>query len=208
MRKGIVACAGMIVGLVLLLAGFFGPWYVIDATGLLGQDYHARLFLTKMELQAQGQDIYVSMGYAEAKSYAQNMNMNQESFTAIDTAFYLTAFALVTAILAVLFMAAFVFEKGTPKIMKITGGLCAFLTFLLTLLPALYFMNTEFVKESNGFWFDISILGLSVTGGPGYAWYLIIVVAILAVICAAAFFVKNVTPKVASVEKAMSPTKE
>src|SRR5512136_1124517 len=104
MRKGIVAFVGMLGALVLLFIGFLGPWYAIDATGIMGADYHARLFLTKMELQAQGQNIFVSMGYADAKTNAQNMNMNVESFTTIDTAFYLTLFALFTAVLAVLFM--------------------------------------------------------------------------------------------------------
>src|SRR5512136_1277965 len=100
MRKGIIATIGMIGAFVLLCIGFQGPWYVIDATGVMGADYHARLFLTKMELQAQGQSIFVSMGYTEAKTYAQNMNLNMESFAMIDTALYLTLLALLTGTLA------------------------------------------------------------------------------------------------------------
>ncbi len=208
MRKGIVAFAGMLGGLVLLFIGFLGPWYAIDATGILGADYHARLFLTKMELQAQGQNIFVSMGYADAKTNAQNMNMNVESFTTIDTAFYLTLFALFTAVLAVLFMAAFVFEKGASKTMKRAGGGCAFLTFLLTLLPALYFMNTEFVENSSGFWFSLSFFGMTVTGGPGYAWFLMIIVAGISVICAAVILLKKIPPVISSVEKDVSSVNE
>ena len=51
MRKGIVACAGMIVGLVLLVVAFLGPWYMINATGMLGADYTMELFLTRMEVK-------------------------------------------------------------------------------------------------------------------------------------------------------------
>lgn len=199
MRKGIIATVGMIGALVLLCVGFLGPWYVIDATGIMGADYHARLFLTKMELQAQGQSIFVSMGYAEAKTYAQNMNLNMESFGMIDTALYLTLLALLTGVLAVVFMSAFVFEKGKARMVKLAGGSCAFLTFLLTLLPALYFMNTEFVENSGGFWFTLSLFGLKVSGGPGYAWYLMIVVAIISVVCGGAILLKKVPVSVISV---------
>jgi len=205
MRKGISTCVGMIGGLVLLIVGFFGPWYVIDMTGILGADYHAGLFLTRMELQAQGQGIFLSMGYAEVKNYAQNIPMNMESFAVIDTAFFLTVLALVTAVLAIFFMGAFVFEKGKPKTMKYGGGLLAFLTFLLTLVPALYFMNTEFVKNSNGFWLKLSIFGMTVTGGPGYAWYLMLVVAGISVICAVAILLKKIPSADSSAEKTVPP---
>ena len=200
MRKGIITTIGMIGAFVLLCVGFLGPWYVIDATGIMGADYHARLFLTTMELQAQGQSIFVSMRYTEAKTYAQNMNLNVESFAMIDTALYLSLFALLTGVLAVMFMSAFVFEKGKPRMMKLAGGGCAFLTFLLTLLPALYFMNTEFVENSSGFWFTLSFFGLKVSGGPGYAWYLMIVVAIISVICAGSILLKKVPVSVVSVD--------
>ena len=205
MRKGIVVCLGMIGGFVLLLLGFLGPWYVIDTTGILGADYHAGLFLTRMELQAQGQGIYVSMGYDEVKTKAQNLPMNMESFAIIDTAYFLTVLALITGVFAIFFMSAFVFEKGNRKTMKYGGGLCAFLTFLLTLIPALYFMNTEFVENSNGFWMKFSIFGMTVTGGPGYAWYLMLLVAGISVICALAILLTKITSSDSSTEKTVPP---
>ena len=205
MRKGIAACAGMICGLVLLFVGFLGPWYVINA-GILGSDYHAGLFLTKMELRAPGQDIFVSMGYAEAETNAQNLHMNTESFAVIDIALYLTLLGLVTTVLSVLFIAAFVFEKGKPKTMKLMGGCFAFLTFLLTLLPALYFMNTEFVENSGGFWFNLSLFGMTFSGGPGYAWYLMLVVAVISLICATVVLLIKIQPADASTEKVVPPS--
>ena len=51
---------------------------------------------------------------------------------------YLTLFAMVTALIALIGMAAFVFHLGTPKIMKYVGGGFGLLTFLLALVPALY----------------------------------------------------------------------
>jgi hypothetical protein len=210
MRKGIVALICMIVGLVLLIVSFFGPWYTINATGLLKTEYSAGFYLTRMELQRNigGQDVSLSMGYADAKMNIEGTALNVESFALIETAMYLTFLAIVTTIIAIIFMAAFVFQKGNQKMMKLGSGFFGVLTFLLTLLPALYFMNAEFVENISGFWFGITILGIEITGSPGYAWYLMIVVAIIAVICAAAFFVKKVTPEAASVEKVVSPKNE
>jgi len=202
MRKGIVACAGMNLALVLLVVAFLGPWYMVNATGMLGADYTMELFLTRMEVQGNlgGQGVSLSMGYAEAKANLQSTDVSVESFAMIETAMYLTLLAMVTAVIAVVCMAAFVFNKGTPRTMKLLGGLFGILTFLLTLLPALYFMNTKFVENSSGFWFSLSALGMTLSGGPGYAWYLMIVVAVIAVISAVAILIKKIVPEGASSE--------
>jgi hypothetical protein len=202
MRKGVVACAGMIFALVLLVVAFLGPWYLVNATGLLGADYDMELFLTRMEVKGSlgGQDVSLSMGYPEAKTSTQSTDVNVESFATIETAMYLTLLAMVTAVIAAVCMAAFVFNKGKPKTMKLVGGLFGLLTFLLTLMPALYFMNTKFVENSSGFWFSLSAFGMTLSGGPGYAWYLLIVVAIIAVISAVAILLKKIVPEAASPE--------
>jgi hypothetical protein len=155
-----------------------------------------------MEVQGTfaGQDISLSMGYAEAKVYAPNTDVNVESFAAINTAMYLTLLAMVTTFIAIICMAAFVFNKEKPKTMKLVGGLFGLLTFLLTLIPALYFMNTKFVENSSGFWFSLSAFGMTLSGGPGYAWYLIMVVAIIAVISAVAILFKKIVPEATSPE--------
>ena len=202
MRKGIVACGGMIVGLVLLITSFFGPWYMINATGMLGADYSMGLFLTRLEVQGNlgGQDVLLSMEYAEAKAKMQSTDVNVESFTTINTAMYLTLLAMVTALIVIICMVVYVFNKGKLKTMKLMSGLFGILTFLLALLPALYFMSTGFVENSSGFWFSQSALGMRLSGGPGYAWYLMIVVAFIAVISAVAILLKKIVPEVASSE--------
>ena len=203
MKQGMIACASMICGLILLFIAFLGPWYTISASGILGAKYNVGLYLTRMEVQGTfaGQDISLSMGYAEAKVYAPNTDVNVESFAAINTAMYLTLLAMVTTFIAIICMAAFVFNKEKPKTMKLVGGLFGLLTFLLTLIPALYFMNTKFVENSSGFWFSLSAFGMTLSGGPGYAWYLLIVVAIIAVISAVAILLKKIVPEGASSEK-------
>ena len=203
MRKGIVACAGMTLALVLLVVAFLGPWYIVSGSGILGANYNVGLYLTRMEVQGTfaGQDISLSMSYAEAKVKAPNTDVNVESFTAINTAMYLTLLAMVTAFIAIICMAAFVYNKGKTKTMKVMGGLFGILTFLLALLPALYFMYTGFVENSSGFWFSQAALGMRLSGGPGYAWYLMIVVTIIAVISAVAILIKKIVPEGASSEK-------
>jgi hypothetical protein len=210
MRKGIVACSGMILALVLLVVAFLGPWYMVNATGMLGADYTMELFLTRMEVQGnlKGQGVSLSMGYAEAKANLQSTDVNMESFAMIETAMYLALLAMVTSLIAIICMIAIVYNKGKPKTMKLMGGLFGILTFLLVLLLAVYFMNTKFVENSSGFWFRLSAFGMTLSGGPGYAWYLMIVVAIIAAISAVAILLQKIVPKEKSPETPLQSTKK
>jgi hypothetical protein len=208
MRKGVVSFGGMIVGLVLLVVAFMGPWYTMNLSGALGIDGHAEFYLTRMEIKGtffNNQDLSISVGYADAKENAQSVGANTDSFTIIENAMYLTLFAMVTNLIALIGIAAFVFRLGTPKIMKYLGGGFALLTFVLALAPALYVMNTKFAENTSGFWFSQSLIGVTVTGGPGYGWYLMIVVAIIALICGIAILVKKMIPEATSSEKVTPP---
>ena len=49
MRKGVVSFSGMIVGMVLLVVAFMGPWYTMNLSGALGMDGQVGFFLTRME---------------------------------------------------------------------------------------------------------------------------------------------------------------
>ena len=202
MRKGIVACASMIFGLILLFVAFLGPWYTINGSGALGVNYNVGFYLTKMEAKGTipGQDISLSMSYTDVKENAQMVGVNIESFAVINTAMYLTLCAIITALIAVIGIIAFIFNKGKPKTMKWLGGGFGFLTFFLALVPALYVMSTGFAENSNGFWFSQSVLGVTVSGGPGYAWYLMMVVAIISVISAVAILLKKIAPEATSPE--------
>jgi hypothetical protein len=202
MRKGGVACASMIFGLILLFVAFLGPWYTINGSGALGVNYNVGFYLTKMEAKGTipGQDISLSMSYTDVKENAQMVGVNIESFAVINTAMYLTLCAIITALIAVIGIIAFIFNKGKPKTMKWLGGGFGFLTFFLALVPALYVMSTGFAENSNGFWFSQSVLGVTVSGGPGYAWYLMMVVAIISVISAVAILLKKIAPEATSPE--------
>jgi len=207
MRKGVVSFGGMIVGLVLLVVAFMGPWYAMSLSGALGMDGHVEFYLTRMEAKGtfNNQVISISTGYANAKENAQSVGANVESFTIIENAMYLTFFAMVTNLIALIGIAAFVFRLGTPKIMKYLGGGFALLTFVLALVPALYVWNTKFAEDISGFWFSQSAYGVTITGGPAYAWYLMLAVAILALICGVAILLKKIVPETTSSEKNIPP---
>ncbi len=208
MRKGAASFGGMIVGLVFLVVAFIGPWYYsINLNEALGIDAHIELYLTRMETKGiyYNQDLSVSVGYADFKETAQSMGVILDSFTIIENAMYLTFFAMVTNLIALIGIAAFVFHLGSPKIMKYVGGGFALLTFVLALVPALYVMNTKFAQNTSGFWFSQSVFGMTVTGGPGYAWYLMIIVAIIALICGVAILAKKIVPEMTSSEKVTPP---
>jgi hypothetical protein len=67
------------------------------------------------------------------------------------------------------------------------GGIFGILTFILALIAPLYFMTSAFLESYGniGFWNEF--------GGPGYAWYLMIIAAIIALISSVPLFKKIAT---------------
>ena len=198
----------MICGLVFLFLSFLGPWYTINATGILGADYHVGLYLTQMDLQRiiGNQEVSLSLDYTDAEMYMHDINVNVESFALIETAMYLTLLALGTAVTAIGVITAFILEKRKQRTMIFGGVFFSLMTFLLTLVLALYFMTGDFVENTSDFWFSFTALGINVSGGPGYAWYLMFVVAVLAVISAVILlFMKTPNPEVADKKTTISP---
>jgi hypothetical protein len=185
MKKIFVSYVVMIGALVLLFLSFLGPWYTINTTGILGADYHVGFYLTRMELQRiiGNQEVFLSVDYTDAEMYTQDINVDVESFALIKTAMYLTLLALGTAVTAIGVMTAFILEKVKTRALKLGGVFFSLLTFLITLVIALYFMTGDFVENTSGFWFSFTALGMNFSGGPGYAWYLMVVVAVLEVLC-------------------------
>jgi hypothetical protein len=76
------------------------------------------------------------------------------------------------------------------------------------LIPVVYVMNTKFAENINGFWFKESVLGVTVMGGPGYAWYLMVAAAIIAFVCAVAFLMKKTVPKESAIDTAAPPIQQ
>ena len=209
MQKGIIACGGMVVGLVLLVMALFGPWYTISGSGsgVLGTDYTVNMYLTQMEAQGtvMGQTISYSVRYADAAENAQNQGINTESFAVINNAMYLTVAACIMAVVSIIAIVVFLLEKGKRNMLRYLGGSTGMLTCILSIVPAVYFMMTGFTSANTGFWYSQEAMGFTSSGGPGYAWYLMIAVAVITGVSAVTVLLrKNATP-VQSVQDAAPP---
>lgn len=171
MKKGGVTLIGMIVALVFILIGFFGPWYTLSIMGV-----DASYGLTSAEIAG------VSYSYGEQES---QMGDAKGIF---DNTMYMTIIALIFAIIAIIGILGAAFNFGNPNTMGKIGGIFGILTFLLAIIAPLYFMTSGLLDslESGmeiGFWNEL--------GGPGYAWYLMIIAAIIALISSIPMFKKQ-----------------
>lgn len=193
MRKVLFTLGGMSITLLLLFIAFLGPWYMINGSGILGTNYEMDFYLTRIEAKGtfSGQDLLLSMRYSEFQEIGQSLPVNTESFTMIETAMYLTLFALFCAFLSVISSAAVLFLKTSRKTAKLFGAGFGTLTFVLSIVPALYFMNVVFVEYSTEFWFNLTILGVRISGEPGYGWYLMIAAAGIALMSTAALLLEK-----------------
>lgn len=202
MKKGIIALIGMIVALVFVLVAFFGPWYTMNVKSSVSgaeMDYNVGMYLTKMEMKGNvmGQDSSMSISYADAKSQAVAAGVNTDSFKIIDYTMYLTIGAIITAILALIGILGFVFNFGNANKMRMLGVIFGIIAFILAIAAPLYFMTTSFTQGNYGFWFSQTITGVDISGGPGFAWYLMIVAAIIALIASIAMLLKKSVPEAA-----------
>ena len=103
---------------------------------------------------------------------------------------YLTIISLIIAILASVFILGHVFNFGKPKMMKNLAMLFGIITFVIAFVAVFYFMiavpgeNTMKTAEGGdmGFWYSASVSGTSFSIGPGFAWYLMLIAGIIALI--------------------------
>jgi len=172
MKKGIIALIGMIVALVFVLVAFFGPWYNISMEISPAIKMEASVGLTSAQVNG------VTVSYSQVVG----------DKGPIDTTMYLTVGALVMVILSLIGILGFSFNFGNPKTMKMVGGIFGIIAFIMALIAPIYFM-TYFNSESMGnvgFWNQY--------GGPGFAWYLMIIAAIIALIASIAMLLKKSVP--------------
>jgi len=199
MKKGMIAFIGMIITLVLLLVAFFGPWYNIGVNASLmgvNMDYSMNMFLTKMDIQGNlmGQSISQSLSYAEITGSGETAGVNTDSFAVIQNVMYLTIIAIICAVIAVIGMLLFIMKNS--KKMRLLGVAFGFLSFLFALIAPLYFMTASLASSENvGFWFSQPVMGMDMTGQPGFGWYLMIVAAIIALIASVAMLLKKSVPE-------------
>jgi len=99
--------------------------------------------------------------------------------TEVNNYLYMAILALIFCIIALIGTMGLAFNFGNAETMRKIGGGFGILAFIFTLLAPIYFL-ADFASQPFssvvGFWNDF--------GGPGYAWYLMIIAAIIALISA------------------------
>ncbi len=157
MQKYSYTTIGAILSILVLLVGFFGPWYTITIdSNPLGQ---ASIDVGLLDTTISGKsDLFDSAGSLILESHG------------VDNTMYI---ALITIILAVVSLCAIlgtIFELADKKTLHQIGELTGFATFILAIISIVYYIaNTP---ETT----DLSMVGIN--SGLGWGFYLFFVGAI------------------------------
>lgn len=189
------ALIGMILALVFVIVALFGPWYEMSSTGNT-----ASMSLTSTTGSSGGTTVTTS--HADSRKQVEAVGGDAGVFDVFNIALYLTIFSLVIAILALVFLLGYVFNFGKPAMMKNLAMIFGIITFILALVAIIYFMvafpgklGDSYSIKDVGFWDSKTILSTTVSFGPGFAWYLMIVAGIIALISSLFVFMnKSVAP--------------
>jgi ABC-type polysaccharide transport system permease subunit len=161
MKKGVIALICMLVALVFIIIAFIGPWYSGKE-----DNFELNNTLTESTSTIGGQEVTVKfedMPDSDVKDVFGNT-------------YLLTIVTLVFAILSLLLVAIHMFKMINMDMLKMIASIFVILTFILAIVTALYFMTAlPASSEWNGDFFQDN-------AGPGYAWYLMLVGGIFALI--------------------------
>ena len=123
--------------------------------------------------------MFGSWYYLSVSVFSVDISLTSE----VNNYLYMAIIALIFCIIALIGTLGLAFNFGKANTMTKIGGGFGILTFIFALITPLYFFM-DFAAQSYsagvGFWNDF--------GGPGYAWYLMIIAAIIALISAVAAF--------------------
>ena len=122
----------------------------------------------------------------------------------LDTTMYMTLIALIFAILALIGVLGTVFNFGKPETMKMLGAIFGILTFIIAIVAPLYFMTSypgaaelkDKDGEDAGFFYSEEVdygagFKFTISWGPGYAWWLMIVASLIALVFAVQPLIKK-----------------
>jgi hypothetical protein len=197
-QKGMISLICMIIGLVLILIAFFGPWYTISMSGaVMGYDSDSTVnfHLTDMTTHSEvmGQTVDMSQSYDELRDSAEDPS----AYDVYGHIVYIAIIAIIFAVLGLIGMLLLFFKNQNN--MRMLGVLFGILTFILALIAVAYFMISPPTQTSSeygdvGFWFSETLFGLNMTGGPAYGWYLMLIGGIFTLI-SALFIIKKPASK-------------
>ena len=205
MQKKVIGMVFAILALVFIIIGLVGSWYNVHmdySLSYMEGESDTNIYLTRMTAKStmSGSTQEQDMNISDIRQQYEAGGMDTSFLDAIDNAFIITIIALIVAIIAlffsglsfkifqiqkiaaILFILVFVFALIAP-ILFMTG----FQTFIDQQLESMSYMTGE--VEDIGFWYSKSGEGFNMSFGPGYAWYLMIIGAIFALIGAIIFFI-------------------
>jgi len=206
MKKNVIGMVFTILVLVFVIIGLIGSWYTSHmkiSSGTMDMESDSNIYLTRMDGKSvmAGQTSEQSVELSDIREQYEAAGMDTSFIDAIGNVFIITIIALIFTIIALVFAVTSIFK---PKLQMI-GGIFAIIVFILVLLAPILFMTgfssyleaqTELygttAGEANmGFWYSVSEGGSETSMGPGYAWYLMIIGAIFALIAGIMLFIKQ-----------------
>lgn len=212
MKKTMLPLILIIIGLIIIILSYFGPWYTLSINyTLLGMqaNYNQQIYLSSIELS----------GNAVGFDFTQTILLDAMEIEGISKDYIdflqnvktLTLISIITCILGFIGIAATLFNFGEKIHMKKIGIIFGIITFCLTILTIIYFVigwtNIEITLQQNinnffekigiinpydthlGFWYTNVKNGNTFSIGPGYAWYLMIITGVLSWL--SAFFINR-----------------
>jgi len=204
MKKGIIALISMVITLVFIIVALVGTWYgmstKLEGVGTMDFENEVSATLTSITGPDPETNEEVTKSNADWRKQYEANGEDTGIFDVLDNTFYITIFTVIIAILAVIGILGLTFNFGNPKTMKMIGGIFGIITLILAFVAVFYFMTTlpaeaelqTLENKDAGFWYSESKTEMgakmSASYGPGYAWYLMLIGAILALIAVILLF--------------------
>ena len=185
MRKDIVTLIGMILTLAFILIAFYGPWYSVNMS-FAGQEGSVEMTLTQMVSKFYSQ--VQTITYEEAKTSSVT-GLNTDKLDIFSNTMYIVIIALIFAFIGLVSIIGYLYSSTKSDKFKLFIGIFGILVCILGLIATIYFMTSGFYESD--FWFSQSMTGAEMSGGPGYAWYLMLIAAIIALISSILLFKKQ-----------------
>ena len=185
MKKDMLAFIGMIIGLIIILATFFLPWYSTQVSGG-GQEMNSDMYLDRTEMEFMGSKI----------------TQSNEGIAFLNNTLYFIILTFIMTILALIGVIGFYYNLGNRDNMRKIGVIFGITTFIIAISSIFYFMivalnqmqearsmyfstsGAEDTLPDISFWWSTEINGTQLSAGPGYAWYFMIIAGIIVLISA------------------------
>jgi hypothetical protein len=187
MKYGIISYIGLIISIIIILLSLFGPWYSISLSAI-GRQGNVDMSLTHIKSNIVGQEQIVT--YEDFKDATTIIGVNADELDIFAHIRSIVITSLLFAIIGLIIILLIHFISIQQELIRISGLIFCILVFILGFIACIYLMAGVF-HEGESFWFNQIILGVEVTGRPGYAWYLMFTASVIALTSSIPLIKKN-----------------